>query len=74
MQDFQEGFFDNGAVFGLALVTDNTLSQVSKDKSIQNWMKNYNPKMGGKKPVILDSGLKPMQLAGQSTTFKDLDF
>lgn len=74
MQDFQEGFFDNGAVFGLAIVTDNTLSQVAKDKTILNWLRNYNPKNGGKKPVILDSGLKPMQLAGATNSFKDLDF
>lgn len=74
MQDFQGGFFDNGAVFGLALTTDNTLSQVAKDKTIANWLKNYNPKGGGRKPVILDSGLKPMQLSGGTTTFKDLDF
>jgi HK97 family phage portal protein len=74
MQDFQEGFFDNGAVFGLALTTDNTLSQVAKDKTILHWLRNYNPKNGGKKPVILDSGLKPVQLAGATNTFKDLDF
>lgn len=74
MQDFQEGFFENGAVFGLALTTDNTLSQVAKDKTILHWLRNYNPKHGGKKPVILDSGLKPVQLAGATNSFKDLDF
>lgn len=74
MQDFQDGFFDNGAVFGLAIVTDNTLSQVAKDKTVLNWIRNYNPKNGGKKPVILDSGLKPMQLSGGNSSFKDLDF
>lgn len=74
MQDFQEGFFDNGAVFGLAITTDNTLSQVAKDKTIANWVRQYNPKNGGKKPVILDSGLKPVQLAGANSSFKDLDF
>lgn len=74
MQDFQEGFFENGAIFGLALTTDNTLSQVAKDKTILNWLRNYSSKSGGKKPVILDSGLKPTQLSGSTTTFKDLDF
>lgn len=74
MQEFQEGFFENGAVFGLAIVTDNTLSQVAKDKTVANWLRNYNPKNGGKKPVILDSGLKPMQLSGGNSSFKDLDF
>jgi HK97 family phage portal protein len=74
MQDFQEGFFENGAVFGLVIVTDNTLSQQAKDKTILNWLRQYNPKNGGKKPVLLDSGLKPMQLSGGNSSFKDLDF
>ena len=72
MQDFQEKFFDNGAVFGLVLTSENTLSQVAKDKTIANWLQKYNAKNGGKRPVILDSGLKPVQV-GQGT-FKDLDF
>lgn len=74
MQDFQEGFFDNGATFGLVLVTDNTLSQIAKERTINNWLKQYNPKSGGRKPLILDSGLKPAPLSGATTTFKDLDF
>ena len=72
MQSFQETFFDNGAVPGLALATDNTLSQVAKDKTVAHWMNNYNPKSGARKPVIIDSGLKPVQLF--TTSFKDLDF
>jgi HK97 family phage portal protein len=72
MQDFQETFFDNGAIPGFALTTDNTLSQVSKDKTIANWMVKYNPKNGAKKPIILDSGMKPAQLF--TTSFKEMDF
>ena len=73
MYDFQEKFFDNGAVFGgLVLTTDNTLSQVAKDKTIQYWQQRYSAKGGGRKPIILDSGLKPEQVNGG--TFKDLDF
>lgn len=72
MQQFQENFFDNGAVFGLVLTTDNTLSQVAKDKTINYWLQKYNVKNGGKRPVILDSGLKPHQLA--ETNFRDMDF
>ena len=72
MQKFQENFFDNGAVFGLVLTTDNTLSQVAKEKTIAYWLQKYNVKQGGKRPVILDSGLKPHQLA--ETNFKDMDF
>ena len=72
MQQFQDNFFENGAVFGLVLTTDNTLSQVAKEKTIQYWLQKYNPRLGGKKPVILDNGLKPVTLA--ETNFKDLDF
>jgi phage portal protein BeeE len=52
MKDFQDHFFDNGAVFGLILTSDNTLSQVAKEKTIQNWLQRYSAKSGGKKPVI----------------------
>ena len=72
MQQFQEQFFDNGAIFGLVLTTENTLSQVAKEKTINYWLQRYSSKAGGKKPVILDSGLKPQQLA--QTSFKDMDF
>lgn len=72
MQQFQEQFFDNGAVFGLVLTTENTLSQVAKDKTINYWLQKYNTKGGGKRPVILDSGLKPQTLG--TANFKDMDF
>jgi HK97 family phage portal protein len=72
MQAFQENFFKNGAVPGFILGTENTLSQVSKDKTVANWMAKYNPENGGKKPMIVDSGLKPMQLF--TTSFKEMDF
>ena len=62
MQDFQSTFFENGAVPGMVLVSDNTLSQTAKDKSVLNWMQKYNPKSGARKPVILDGGLKPHSL------------
>lgn len=72
MQTFQENFFDNGAVFGMVLTTDNTLSQTAKEKTINYWTSKYNPKLGGKRPVILDSGLKPHNIA--ESNFKDMDF
>lgn len=72
MQEFQEQFFDNGAIFGVVLTSDNTLSQMAKEKTIANWIQRYNAKAGGRRPVILDSGLKPAQL--NQGTFKDLDF
>lgn len=72
MQSFQDGFFENGAVMGMVLTSENTLSQIAKDRTIQNWTSKYNPKMGPRRPIILDSGLKPVKLGDES--FKDLDF
>lgn len=72
MQSFQEQFFDNGAVMGLVFTSENTLSQIAKDRTVQNWMSKYSPKNGARKPVILDSGLKPVNIGQES--FKDMDF
>jgi HK97 family phage portal protein len=72
MQEFQENFFENGAVFGLVLTSENTLSQVAKEKTIQYWLQKYSTKQGGKRPIILDSGLKPAQVSNQN--FNDMDF
>lgn len=72
MQTFQDQFFENGAVTGLVLETENTLSQMAKDKTIAKWRTDYSPKNGAKRPIILDSGLK---LKAMSTaSFKDMDF
>ena len=72
MMDFQETFFDNGAIPGFALATENTLSQQAKDRTVANWMAKYSPKNGAKRPIIIDSGLKPVKLFDSS--FKELDF
>lgn len=72
MQEFQKGFFENGAVPGLVFTTENTLSTAAKEKTIQYWQQKYNPKNGGRRPMIVDSGLKPVPLS--DANFKDLDF
>jgi HK97 family phage portal protein len=72
MQGFQEQFFENGAVSGLIFTSDNTLSQIAKDKTIANWQARYSPKNGARKPMILDSGLKPFSNLTQS--FTEMDF
>lgn len=72
MQEFQKGFFENGAVPGLVFTTENTLSTAAKEKTIQYWQQKYNPKNGGRRPMIVDSGLKPVPLT--DANFKDLDF
>jgi HK97 family phage portal protein len=72
MQTFQEQFFENGAVSGLILTSENTLSQVAKDRTIANWQSKYSPKNGARKPMILDSGLKPA--ANIADSFQEMDF
>jgi HK97 family phage portal protein len=72
MQNFQDSFFENGAVPGIVLTTENTLSQVAKDKTLLRWKQDYSPKRGAKSPMILDSGLKPNPLLNAS--FQDMDF
>lgn len=72
MQSFQDQFFENGAVAGIVLETENTLSQIAKDKTIEKWRSQYSPKNGARRPLILDSGLKLKNIA--TTNFKDLDF
>jgi HK97 family phage portal protein len=72
MQSFQDNFFDNGAITGVVLETDNTLSQVAKDRTIQYWISKYSPKNGAKKPLIIDGGLKLKTV--NDVSFKELDF
>ena len=72
MQNFQDSFFENGAIPGIVLTSDNTLSAQAKEKTIQNWIAKYNPKNGARRPMILDSGLKPSNLL--NTSFQDMDF
>ncbi len=72
MQAFQETFFENGAIPGIVLTSDNTLSQAAKDKTILNWSVKYSPKNGARRPLILDSGLKPTNLL--NTSFQDMDY
>lgn len=72
MQSLQTNFYDNGAIFGLILTSDNALSEVAKERTINKWVQKYNPKLGGKRPVILDNGLKPHAVT--QSNFKDMDF
>lgn len=72
MQEFQRSFFENGAIPGLVFTTENTLSTAAKEKTIQYWMQKYNPRASARRPMIVDSGLKPVPLSQAS--FKDLDF
>ena len=72
MRKFQDNFFKNGAVPGLVLKSPNTLSDRIKERMLQSWSTRYNPKNGGKRPLILDGGLEVDALT--KVNFKELDF
>jgi HK97 family phage portal protein len=72
MRDFQDNFFKNGAVPGLVLKSPNTLSEKIKERMLQAWSMRYNPKTGGRRPLVLDGGLEVDALT--EINFKELDF
>ena len=72
MKDFQMNFFKNGAVPGLVLKTPNTLSAKVKDRLINSWAQKYNPKSGGRRPLVLDGGIEIDNIS--NVDFKKLDF
>jgi len=72
MLDFQENFFDNGAIPGLIISTPNILGAKIKEKMLQMWRQRYNPKDGGRSPMILDGDLKVNPLS--NAKFSELEF
>ena len=72
MRKFQDNFFKNGAVPGLVLKSPNTLSDRIKERMLVAWGQRYNPKNGGRRPLILDGGLEVDSLT--KVNFKELDF
>lgn len=72
MRDFQDNFFNNGAVPGLVIKTPDTLSQRIKDRMKEEWRQTYRPQSGGRNPMILDGGMEIDAISNVS--FKDLDF
>lgn len=72
MRKFQDNFFKNGAVPGLVLMTDNTLNPRLKERLTSEWSAKFRPSAGGKRPIILDGGMKIDPISNVS--FQDLDF
>lgn len=72
MLSFQTNFFENNAIPGLILKTPNVLSEKIKERLLRKWMQSYNPRRGGKKPMIVDGDFSVENL-GQ-TDFRELDF
>lgn len=72
MNDFQTNFFSNSAIPGIILTTPNPLSDRVKNRMLQQWSSRYNPRRGGKRPMILDGDFKVESLSKYN--FKELDF
>lgn len=72
MNTYQKNFFKNNTILGVVLSTDDMLSTKMKQRKILEWMRDYNPMQGGRKPLILDGGFKMEDMSKYS--FKELDF
>ena len=72
MRTFQDNFFKNDAVPGLVIKSPNTLSPKIKERLLASWVAKYNPKSGGRRPMILDGGLEVDSLS--EVDFRELDF
>jgi HK97 family phage portal protein len=72
MLDYQENFFENGAIPGLVIQTPNILGDRIKKKLLNQWRSIYNPKEGGKRPMILDADMKVNPLS--NAKFSELEF
>ena len=72
MRNFQDKFFENGAVPGLVLKSPNTLSEKIKERMMSSWQARYKPDTGGRRPLILDGGIELDKIS--NVNFKELDF
>ena len=72
MRDFQDNFFNNGAVPGLVIKSPDTLSPRIKDRMKEDWKQQYRPQSGGRNPMILDGGMEIDSIS--NVNFKELDF
>lgn len=72
MRDFQDNFFNNGAVPGLIIKSPDTLSPRIKDRMKEDWKQQYRPQSGGRNPMILDGGMEIDSIS--NVNFRELDF
>lgn len=72
MLDYHTNFFNNNAIPGLVISIPDVLSTKVKDRTIAEWSQKYRPKSGGKRPMILDGGMKLDNLG--HTDQRQLDF
>jgi len=72
MRQFQDNFFDNGAVPGLVIKSPSIISEKNKERMIQSWRTRYQPNGGGRRPLILDGGMDLDAIS--NVNFRELDF
>ena len=72
MYNYQKNYFDNDALVGLVMYVKETLTDRIRERKLQEWMQFYNPKSGGRRPMIVDGERKIENLS--RNTFSELDF
>lgn len=73
MISFQRQFFQNNAIPGLVLQTDQILSTNVKERILGEWRNGYRSFLkGARSPAILDGGLKIDKFS--TVNFQELDF
>lgn len=72
MRQFQDNFFKNGALPGIAIKSPDTLSDKIKRRMKISWQQEFRPNTGGQSPVILDGGMS-LETIGNGK-FQELDF
>jgi HK97 family phage portal protein len=73
MASYQLNLFENSAITGLVILAEDMLSDKIKERKINEWVRDYNPRRGGKRPIILDGNMKVANISS-SATFKELEF
>jgi HK97 family phage portal protein len=67
---FKEKFYDNGAVLGLVIETDQLLSKRHKQRYEEETSIRYNPSTGKSSILVLDGGFKAKSVS--NTSFRDM--
>lgn len=70
LAEFKEKFYDNGAVIGLVIETDQLLSKRHKQRYEEETAVRYNPKTGKTNVLVLDGGFKAKNVTNNG--FKEL--
>lgn len=70
LSKFKEKFYDNGAVLGLVIETDQLLSKRHKQRYEEETSIRYNPSTGKSSILVLDGGFKAKSVS--NTSFRDM--